>query len=418
MSNFVFDEVSAHVSTTDSANCTRATSHSNTDKPLVQSSELDSSILAPYLESTALDSDETFPYTSTADKSLHPFSSEFFQKLLDALGLDAPWYAHVPSNVLCQFKSLLYRYQHVFHLPDSPLSTIKGFSHSIPTGDSPPVYRLPNRKSPAELAAIKTEIERMLKLKVIRPSHSAWGAPCILVRKPLEKGKRQPPRFVVDYRGLNAVTSGDGYPIPSVSNILDSISGGKLFAKLDLASGYWQIPVNPAHIHKAAFATHLGLWEFLKMPFGLKTAGQTFQHVLNTVFSDYLYQWLIIYVDDCISWSSSYAEALTHYEKIFERASQFCLQFKPSKCEVFSQELQVLGHKINTEGRFPTDKGTDAISRFPRPHNVSALKRFLGMVGYFWEYTPNMASKTPHLRALLSKEASFSWSDQHEAEFL
>ena len=104
-SNFVSGEVSAHVSTTDSANCTRATSHSNADKPHVQSSELDSSILAPYLESTALDSDETFPYTSTADKSLHPFSSEFFQKLLDALGLDAPLYAHVPRNVYMRKES-------------------------------------------------------------------------------------------------------------------------------------------------------------------------------------------------------------------------------------------------------------------------------------------------------------------------
>ena len=115
---------------------------------------------------------------------------------------------------------------------------MKGFTHNINTGDSPPVYRLPYRKSPAEQSAIKTELERMLELDIIRPSHSAWGAPCILVRKPLEKGRPQPPRFVVDYRGLNAVTSGDGYPIPSVANILDAISGGKYFAKLDLASGY------------------------------------------------------------------------------------------------------------------------------------------------------------------------------------
>ena len=93
-------------------------------------------------------------------------------------------------------------------------------------------------------------------------------------------------------------------PIPSVSSILDAVSGGKVFAKLDLASGFWQIPVSPAHIHKTAFATHLGLWEFLEIPFSLKTAGQTFQLVLNTAFSEYLYQWLIIYVDDCISWSS------------------------------------------------------------------------------------------------------------------
>ena len=261
----VLEHVSNHVQTVSPSrfNCSRAPKISHAQESQgVESSGLDSSILAPYLETAEFDNDKAFPFTGTGKKSVQPFSEEFFCKLLDALDLDAPSYSHVPRSILQQFKSLLHKYQHVFHLPDSPFSTIQGFFHNIPTGDSPPVYRLPYRKSPEELAAIKTEIERMLKLQIVQPSHSAWGAPCILVRKPLEKGKPQPPRFVVDYRGLNAVTSGDGYPIPSVANILDAISGGKLFAKLDLASGYWQIPVNPKHRHKTAFATHLGLWEF------------------------------------------------------------------------------------------------------------------------------------------------------------
>ena len=76
----------------------------------------------------------------------------------------------------------------------------------------------------------------------------------------------------MDYRRLNSITQGDGYPIPSVFNILDALSGGTLFAKLDLASGYWQVLVNPKHIHKTAFTTHLGLYKFLRMPYGLKTA--------------------------------------------------------------------------------------------------------------------------------------------------
>ena len=97
----------------------------------------------------------------------------------------------------------------------------------------------------------------MLTLGIIQPSHSPWGAPCNLVRKALEKGIPQPLRFAVDHRGLNAITSGDGYPIPSVSNILDAFGGGKLFVKLDLASGYWQVPMNPAYVHKTAFVTHL-----------------------------------------------------------------------------------------------------------------------------------------------------------------
>ena len=126
-----------------------------------------------------------------------------------------------------QFKELIHKYSHAFYLPESELTTIIGFHHNIPTGDSPPVYCLPYQKSPSELAAINDELQKMLKLHIIRPSFSSWGAPCILVPKPIEKGLPQPPRFVVDYRELNTVTAGDGYPIPSVSNVLDALSDGK-----------------------------------------------------------------------------------------------------------------------------------------------------------------------------------------------
>ena len=93
-------------------------------------------------------------------------------------------------------------------------------------------------------------------MNIIKPSHSQWGAPCILICKPPKKGVPQPPHFVVDYRGLNKVTVGDGYPIPSVSNILDALSSGKVFGKLDLASCYWQVLVSSQHVHKTAFSTH------------------------------------------------------------------------------------------------------------------------------------------------------------------
>ena len=183
---------------------------------------------------------------------------------------------------------------------------------------------MPYRKSLEELLAIKNELQRMLNMKIIQPSRSEWGAPCILVRKPLENGVQQPPRFVVDYRGLNSVTRGDGYPIPSIASILDSVSQGKVFGHCDLASGYWQIPLRQQDRQKSAFCTHVGLYEFLRLPFGLKTAPNTFQRILNTVFADYLHQWLTVYVDDIIM----YAQAL-HSALLFERAVNFGIQFKP-----------------------------------------------------------------------------------------
>ena len=216
----------------------------------------DSSFLSPFLPELDLDPPHVFPPAESVD--LDPHSEEYFQKLVPALDLDTDIYAHLNPVIMKQFKELIRKYSHSFHLPGSPLGTIKGYYHHIATGDSPPVYRLPYRKSPSELAAIKDELHKMLKLHIIRPSFSSWGAPCVLVRKPLEKGLPQPPRFVVDYRGLNTVTAGDGYPIPSVSNVLDAPSGGNKFAKLDLASGYWQVLVNPDHVRKTAFSTHLG----------------------------------------------------------------------------------------------------------------------------------------------------------------
>ena len=94
----------------------------------------------------------------------------------------------------------------------------------------------------------------MLVMKIIQSSKSAWGAPCILVRKLPEKEKPGPLRLVVDYRGLNNMTVSGGYPIPTFQNILDFLGKGKYYGKFDCASGYWQIRLNPANQHKTAFS--------------------------------------------------------------------------------------------------------------------------------------------------------------------
>ena len=266
---------------------------------------------------------------------------------------------------------------------------------------------------------MRDEIERMLTLQIIQPSKSAWGAPCILVRKPPEKGKPVPHRFVVDYRSLNEITVSDGYPIPTVQNILDFLcpGSGKYFAKLDLASGYWQVRLNPADRHKTAFCTQLGLWEFLSLPMGLKTSSNTFQRILNTVFSDFLYQFVIIYVDDIICWSDSQEQALKHCEKILSRASDYGVQLKLTKCKFFATTVDILGHQITPDGRRPTSKGIEAIINLPSPKNTTELKKFLGMVGFLREYIRNMSTRTLHFRSLLKKGVRFQWDEVHEAEF-
>ena len=133
-----------------------------------------------------------------------------------------------------------------------------------------------------------------------------------------------------------------------------------------------------------------------------------------TIFTNFL----IIYVDDVILYSNSQQEALAHCELLFQRASTYGIQFKPSKCILLSTSLDILGHHISSEGRKRTNSGITAITEMPRPTTPTEVKRFtLGPVGYFREYIQNMHSRTSYLWSLLTKGTKFYWTPEHEQEF-
>ena len=149
--------------------------------------------------------------------------------------------------------------------------------------------------------------------------------------------------------------------------------------------------MNPKDTHMTVFATHVGLYEFFPSSYGLKicthrllpptplhthTHTHTIQRILNSAFTNFLYQWLIIYTDDCIIWSSHHCEALSLCKTVFERAVKYRLQFKLTKCFSLSENPEILGYGITSDCRFRTQKGNEAISAMSFPHNVSLVKRF------------------------------------------
>ena len=162
-------------------------------------------------------------------------------------------------------------------------------------------------------------------------------------------------------------------------------------------------PLSPQDCRKSAFCTHVGLYEFLRLPFGLKTAPNTFQRILNTVFAEYLQQWMTVYVDDIIMW-----QVLTVMHFIHMNC---CLQDLYKLAFILSlQSASSLLRKSKSSDTPSLNMGIEAISKMEPPSNVTGLKRFLGLCNFFRDYIPNMPSRTQQLYQLLKKDIPFKWT--------
>ena len=180
--------------------------------------------------------------------------------------------ANLTEDQQRQVEQLVEDYQDVFALDPLKLGSTSVTSHSIDTGSQPPIKQAARRIPFVLRQKIDELTQQMLDANVIQPSNSPWASPVVLVRK-----KDGTHCFCVDYRRLNSITKMDVFPLPRIDDTLDMLAGTQYFTTLDLASGYWQVRMEPGLQEKTAFITHSGLYEFNVMPFGLCNAPATFQ---------------------------------------------------------------------------------------------------------------------------------------------
>ena len=201
-----------------------------------------------------------------------------------------------------EINKLTSKFRHIFSGKNTSLSTCSLQPLKIITEGGPicqRAYRAPLMKR----QAISKAIDEMLAQGIIQPSCSPWASPVTLVPKP--DGSI---RFCVDYRKLNQVTKKDRYPLPQVADVVDGMQGTSIFSIIDLKSGFHQIQVDPEECEKTAFICHRGLFEFVRMPFGLANGPSHFQRVMDLVFRDLLGVCVMVYIDDIVIYSKNFDE--------------------------------------------------------------------------------------------------------------
>ena len=319
---------------------------------------------------------------------------------------------HLPEEDRASLKALLISYADVFALDSSELGTTQLVTHSIDTGQHLPIRQQVRRTPFALRKKVDELVEEMLDQGVVEPSESPWASPIVLVQK-----KDGGVRFCVDYRKLNQITKLDEFPLPRIDDTLDLLAGSCHFSALDLASGYWQVAMDPESKEKTAFTTYAGLYQFKKMPFGLVNAPATFQRLMEVVLSGLARRVCVVYLDDVLVFGRTIPEHNANLAQVLQRLRQAGLWLKPKKCRFALKEVEYLGHVVSAKGVQTNPKKVTAVEQFPTPHDVKTLRSFLGLASYYRKFVPHFAKVAGPLHALTKKEVPFLWTQKCQTAF-
>jgi len=309
-------------------------------------------------------------------------------------------------------KNLLSKYGDVVAISSDDLEPSNLLPHHIELIEgSKPIKQKAYRISQVQLK-VKEELKKLISKGLIVPSHSSWSSPVVLVPK-----KNGYWRLCIDYRRVNEVTKKDVYAIPNIREIFDALKDATIFSTIDLFSGYHQIPMYPRDQEITSFTTKYGNYYFKVMPFGLTNAPATFQREMNRIFFELINDCVQIYLDDLIVYSPTIEQHIIDLGKVFQILRDNKLKLNIEKCSFCKFEVDALGHKVTNKGLLPIDKKIEAINQLKQPENITELRSFLGMVGYYRSFIKNYASISAPLCKLLRKNVPFKWTSEQSESF-
>jgi len=335
-----------------------------------------------------------------------------FQKFLDEdLDVGFPDLSYLEGRQQEMLKELFFDFPEIFQLMQ--MGACSTFEYGLKKIPHEPFCKRAYRISAHAKNLLSQEVAIMLQNKVIRPSSSPYSSPVFIIPKKDGTG-----RFVLDARFINSVIESDRFPLPHVRDMLDHVKGHIFFSHLDLKSGYWQVRLREEDVPLTAFQTDQGLFEFLVMPFGVKTAPAAFQRLVQSVLAPVYEKGCIIYIDDLLLYSRTLDEHFALLRQVFTLLCHANLRLNPSKCTFLLQRVSFLGHILSASGVEVDPEKIAAMVNYPQPNTKKQLRSFLGLCNYYHPFIHGFSVTAAPLYGLLAKSnPTWNWGAAHETAF-
>ena len=286
-----------------------------------------------------------------------------------------------------KFEQTLMEYHDIFSLDKNEIGCTDVAQHIIELLDEEPFKEKFRWIAPPLLDEIQEHLQEMLDGGAFQPSQSPWCNTMVLVQK--KDGGLQ---FCIDFWRLNAETKKDSYHLLCMQETMELMVGAWFFSTMDLKCGFWQVKMAEKSRQYTAFTVgSMGIFEFLRMPYGLCNAPATFQQLMQKYLGELNLTYALIYLDDVIIISQTEEEHLTRVRVVFESFWEHGLKLKPSKCHFLGKEIAFLGHKVSDEGMKLGDDGHKGIAEMAPRANYTEIRRFLGVTGFFQCFIKNYA---------------------------
>ena len=314
-----------------------------------------------------------------------------------------------------KLRRVLQRHQRVFTevLPQKTAEQInqaRQFSIVLIGDRVRPVKQRERRMSPAEIEAATQWVQDEVAAGRMEPSTSEWAAQLVIVPKRDEHGRVKGWRICGDYRSVNAVTKGDSEPLPLMDTVFDQLAGMRWFSKLDLTSGFNQIPVDKASRELMAVSTPIGLYQPTVMPFGVKNAPGSFQREMRRVLRDKLNKGVFVFIDDIIIYSRTEAEHIELIDWVLSQLEKAQYFAHPGKCQFMREEVNFLGHVVRRDGVSMQQHKVQAVSDWPMLKSVKDVRSFLGLAGFYRRFVKGFSEIARPLTDLTQVKLGEGWS--------